>query len=89
LINTARGGLIDEAALADLLRSGHLGGAGLDVLSVEPPKDGNPMLNSGLPNVLITPHIAWTSARALAVLAEEVILNVEAFMKGERRHRVA
>lgn len=89
LINTGRGGVVDEAALAQALRTGHLGGVGLDVLSTEPPAQGNPMLDPSLPNVIVTPHIAWTSDRALATLAEDVILNMEAFVKGEPRNRVA
>jgi len=88
LINTARGGVVDEPALAEALRSRHLGGAGLDVLSTEPPAQGNPMLDPDLPNVIVTPHIAWTSQRALNVLAEEVILIMESFARGEQRNRV-
>jgi glycerate dehydrogenase len=89
LINTARGGIVDETALADALRSGHLGGAGVDVLSAEPPRDGNPLLDPSIPNLIITPHIAWTSRQALAVLAEEIILNIEAFVNGKPRNLVS
>lgn len=59
VVNTARGGLIDEQALADALRQGHLGGAATDVLSVEPPVNGNPLLEPGIPRLIITPHSAW------------------------------
>ncbi|WP_022961218.1 2-hydroxyacid dehydrogenase [Halopseudomonas pelagia] len=64
LINAARGGLVDEQALVDSLRSGHLGGAACDVLSVEPPVDGNPLLANDIPNLVITPHSAWGSREA-------------------------
>lgn len=70
LINTARGGLIDEPALAEALRAGRIAGAGLDSLSAEPPVDGNPLLDPGIPNLLITPHVAWLSDVALRRLAE-------------------
>lgn len=88
LINTARGGLIDEAALAEALRAGRIGGAGIDVLSAEPPHGGNPLLALHLPNLIVTPHIAWTSRQALAILAEEVIRNIEAFAAGAPRNIV-
>ncbi len=88
VINTARGGIVNEEALAAALKSGHLGGAGVDVLSQEPPRQGNPLLDSSLPNTIVTPHVAWTSQSALQTLAEEVILNIEAFMAGKRRNRV-
>ncbi|OGT90609.1 MAG: glycerate dehydrogenase [Gammaproteobacteria bacterium RIFOXYA12_FULL_61_12] len=86
LINTARGGIVDEAALAEALRHGRIGGAGIDVLSQEPPS-GNPLLDS-LPNLLITPHIAWASRESRQRLVEEVRLNISAFLKGDRRNRV-
>ena len=92
LINTARGGLVDESALADALRAGTLGGAGFDVLSEEPPKDGNPLLAPdilALPNFILTPHVAWASAPAMQALADQLIDNIEAFFRGEPRHRVA
>jgi glycerate dehydrogenase len=86
LINAARGGLVDETALADALRSGRLGGAGVDVLSTEPPRQGNPLLDLQLPNLIVTPHIAWTSRQAQDILAEEVIRNIEAFAAGKPRN---
>ncbi len=88
LINTARGGVVDEAALAQALRCGHLGGAGVDVLSEEPPRSGNPLLEPGLPNLIVTPHIAWMSAGALARLTEQVIDNLESFNKGQPKNLV-
>ena len=88
LINTARGGIVDETALADALTAGRLGGAGIDVLSQEPPRDGNPLLNLKLPNLIITPHIAWTSRQAQEALAEEIVRNIEAFAAGIPRNMV-
>ncbi|HVO33639.1 MAG TPA: NAD(P)-dependent oxidoreductase, partial [Elusimicrobiota bacterium] len=89
LINTARGPVIDDAAVADALRSAQLGGAGVDVLTEEPPRSGNPLLDPGLPNVIVTPHIAWTSQAALAALADIVIANMESFVKGEPKNIVS
>ncbi len=92
LINTARGGLVDEAALAQALREGWIAGAGFDVLSKEPPADGHPLLAPellALPNFLLTPHVAWASRPAMQALAEQLIDNIEAFVRGEPRNRVA
>jgi glycerate dehydrogenase len=91
LINTARGGLVDEQALADALRAGHIGGAGFDVLSEEPPRD-NPLLAADLlaaGNFILTPHVAWSSGEAMQALADQLIGNIEAFAAGEPRNRVA
>jgi glycerate dehydrogenase len=88
LINTARGGLVDERALAEALRSGALGGAGFDVLSVEPPRAGNPLLELDLPNLIVTPHVAWSSREAMQALADQLIDNVEAFVQGAPRNVV-
>lgn len=88
LINTARGGIIDEDALALALRDHRLGGAGIDVLSVEPPVKFNPLLDSDLPNLIVTPHIAWASREARQRLINEVALNIEAYLRGEPRNRV-
>jgi glycerate dehydrogenase len=89
LINTARGGLVDEAALVDALRAGRIGGAGFDVLSAEPPRDGNPLLELDQPNFILMPHVAWASDRAMQALADQLIDNLEAFVRGEERNRVA
>lgn len=80
LINTARGGLVDEAALAAALRSGHLGGAGLDVLSVEPPPVHHPLLAADIPNLLITPHCAWVSRAARQRLLDTTVENIRHFI---------
>ena len=82
LINTARGGLVDEQALADALRTGPVGGAGFDVLSREPPPDDNVLLQLRLPNFILTPHIAWASAQAMQSLADQLVDNIEAFVAG-------
>jgi glycerate dehydrogenase len=89
LINTARGGLVDEAALADALQNGTIAGAGFDVLSKEPPKDGNLLLDLKLPNFILTPHIAWASKGGMQILADQLIDNVEAFVAGTPRNVMA
>jgi glycerate dehydrogenase len=88
LINTARGGLVDDQALIEALSRSELGGAGLDVLRVEPPKEPNALLEASLPNLIITPHNAWASQQAMQTLADQVIENIEAFMRGEPRNLV-
>jgi glycerate dehydrogenase len=89
LINTARGGLVDEAALLDALRSGRIGGAGFDVLGKEPPRAGNPLLDLDLPNFILTPHIAWSGRNAMQALADQLIANIEAYLAGTPQNRVA
>ncbi len=89
LVNTARGGLVDEAALARALRAEAIGGAGFDVLSKEPPPADNPLLAADLPNFILTPHVAWASARAMQRLADQTIDNIEAWERGAPRNRVA
>ncbi|MDT4955938.1 MAG: glycerate dehydrogenase [Acidobacteriota bacterium] len=81
LINTARGGLVDEAALVVALRSGLIAGAGFDVLTKEPPCEGNPLLHLNLPNFILTPHIAWASREAMQTLADQLIANIETTIK--------
>ena len=88
LINTARGGLVDEQALVEALEKGVIAGAGFDVLSVEPPRSGNPLLELSLPNFILTPHIAWASRGAMQRLADQLIDNVEAFAAGSPRNVV-
>jgi glycerate dehydrogenase len=88
VINTARGGIVDEQALADALREATIGGAGIDVLSSEPPRQGNPLLAQDIPNLIVTPHTAWASREARQRVVEEIAANIEAFLAGERRNRV-
>ena len=88
LINTARGGLLDDQALIDALRNEEIGGAGIDVLRVEPPREGNPLLDVNQPNLIITPHNAWASRQAMQKLADQLIENLEAFVRGEPRNLV-
>ena len=85
LINTARGGLVDEAALAAVLMEGRIG-AGLDVLSKEPPGSANPLLGLRLPNFILTPHVAWASAGAMQTLADMLVENIEAWHAGAPRN---
>lgn len=82
LINTARGGLVDEQALADALRSGHLGGAASDVLTEEPPRNGNPLLAPDIPRLILTPHSAWGSREARQRIIEQLAENARAFQAG-------
>ncbi|UTH30855.1 2-hydroxyacid dehydrogenase [Ectopseudomonas hydrolytica] len=88
LINTARGGLVDEQALADALRRGHLGGAATDVLTQEPPKDGNPLLTGDIPRLIVTPHNAWGSREARQRIVAQVVENAAAFFAGAPRRVV-
>ena len=89
LINTARGGLVDEAALAVALRTGQIAGAGFDVVTTEPPPDDHPLVQLlELPNFILTPHVAWASQEAIQGLADQLIDNVEAFWAGSPRNVV-
>jgi glycerate dehydrogenase len=88
LINTARGGLVDERALVQALTEGLIAGAGFDVLSKEPPKEGNPLLELRLPNFILTPHVAWASDGAMQFLADQLIDNIEAFVRGSPQNLV-
>ncbi len=92
LINTGRGGLVNEVALADALRQGWIAGAGFDVLTEEPPPADHPLLDPALlalPNFLVTPHVAWSSRSAMQALADQLIDNIEAFVAGAPRNQVA
>ena len=88
LINTARGGLLDDHALLDALKKGRLAGAGIDVLRNEPPREGSPLLEVDLPNLIVTPHNAWASRQAMQTLADQVVDNLEAFVRGTPQNLV-
>jgi glycerate dehydrogenase len=88
LINTARGALIDLDALVAALRGGDLGGAAIDVLPQEPPVNGSPLFAPGIPNLIVTPHIAWAAFEARQRAVDELALNIEDFLRGGRRGRV-
>ena len=87
LINTSRGPLVDEAALAEALTHGEIAGAGLDVLSTEPPTADHPL--GGLEDCVITPHIAWATRAARARLLDTAIDNVAAFLAGKPQNVVS
>lgn len=88
LINTARGGLVNENALIQVLREGVIAGAAFDVLSEEPPRGGNVLLEAQLPNLIVTPHVAWASREAMQTLADQLIDSIEAFVRGELVNRI-
>jgi glycerate dehydrogenase len=88
LINTARGALVDLEALVAALKGGDLGGAAIDVLPQEPPADGSPLFEPGIPNLIVTPHIAWAAFEARQRAVDELALNIEDFLRGGRRGRV-
>lgn len=88
LVNTARGGLVDSAALAAALTGGEIAGAAVDVLPQEPPVDGDPLLDYTGENLIITPHIAWASKEARQNAIDELAANAAAFERGESRNRV-
>jgi glycerate dehydrogenase len=89
LINTARGALIDGAALAAALKAGRLGGAGIDVLPKEPPVPGEPLLDAGIPNLIVTPHVAWAARAARQRCLAEMAANIKDFYAGGKRGRIA
>ena len=89
LVNMARGAVTDEKAVADAVLSGHLGGFGADVYSVEPYPEAHPFTAiAGLDNVLLTPHMSWGAVEARERCLREMILNMQAFFRGEIRNRV-
>ena len=83
LINCARGGLVNEQALATALRQGMIAGAATDVLTVEPPKNGNVLLSADIPNLIITPHSAWGSRDSRQRMLQQLLENVMAFQAGK------
>ena len=89
LVNVGRGGIVDEAALAEALDGGRLAGAALDVTLPEPPLKENPLLNLARPErLLLSPHVAWASVESRHRCLDEVVLNLEAWVAGTRRNRV-
>ncbi len=88
LVNTARGALIDLAALAAALRMRKLGGAAIDVLPQEPPVDGSPLFAPDLPNLIVTPHVAWAARESRQRCIDEIAENIADFLAGGRRGRV-
>ena len=88
LINTARGGLVDSAALVEALSNGEIAAAAIDVLPQEPPVDGNPLLDYDGDNLIITPHVAWATVEARQNAINELAKNVRAFLNGKERNRV-
>ena len=88
LINTSRGGLVDEAALIQALDEGLIAGAGFDVLTTEPPTNSHPLLALRRPNFILTPHVAWASDGAMQFLADQLIDNIDAWTAGRSQHLV-
>ena len=82
LINTARGALLQDDALIDALKNGLIAGAAVDCLREEPPRNGSPLLDLDLANLIVTPHVAWASDEAVQALADQVIDNIEGFVAG-------
>ena len=88
LINTARGGIVDEADLITALKTGQIAGAGFDVMSHEPPPENHPLLLYKSPNLIITPHVAWAARESRQRLVDEIARNIRAFNQGELRNSV-
>lgn len=88
LINTARGGIVDGAALADALRQGAIGGAGIDVLEPEPPPRDHPLLAGDIPNLIVTPHVAWAALESRQRMVAGLADNIRAFREGQPRNLV-
>ena len=88
LINTARGGVVDNHALAEALRTGSIGGAAMDVLDVEPPPLDHPLLAVDLPNLILTPHTAWAGRQARQNVVDQTVANIEAYLAGKPRNVV-
>lgn len=88
VVNTARGGIVDEPALAKALREGWIGGAGVDVLSEEPPPANHPLLAADIPNLIVTPHCAWGSREARQRVVDQTVENIESWRRGETLRQV-
>jgi glycerate dehydrogenase len=87
-VNAARGPVVDNAALADALREGVIGGAALDVVDIEPPPEDYVLLQDDIPNLIITPHTAWAGRQARQNTVNQIQQNIEAFIAGEPRYQV-
>ena len=88
LVNVARGGVVNEQALADALRQGVIAGAATDVLTVEPPTDANPLLANDVPNLIVTPHSAWGSKEARQRIVNQTVENIRAFSTNSAQRRI-
>ena len=88
LINCARGGIVHEADLVDALKQGKIAGAATDVLTVEPPREGNVLLDANLPNLIITPHSAWGSVQSRQRMVEQLAENAQGFISGQMIRQV-
>lgn len=88
LINVARGGIVDEVALVEALKNGEIAGAAADVLRQEPPREGNPLLDTTLPNLIVTPHCAWGSQQAREEIIRQSVENIRDFVAGKSTRRV-
>ena len=88
LINTARGALVDSQALVDALDAGIIGGAGIDVLFKEPPEDDEPLLRPDIQNLIMTPHIAWSSKESRQRAVNQMAENIADYLAGGRLRRV-
>ena len=86
LINTARGGLVDEAALLDALKNKKIAAAGVDVLEQEPPSLDHPLINYHADNLIVTPHVAWSSRESRQRLVNEIAMNIQAYVDGQPRN---
>ena len=89
LVNTARGGIVDERDLADCLREGVIAGAAIDVLSIEPPPPDHPLLAKDIPNLILTPHNAWASRPSRQALIDQILQLIHAFERDQVVNRVA
>jgi glycerate dehydrogenase len=88
LINTARGGLVDSEALVAALRAGEIGGAGIDVLATEPPPADHPLLAPDIPNLVVTPHVAWAATEARQRALNQITENIAAYLRGTKLRRL-
>ena len=88
VINSARGGIVNETALKQALINGDIAGAATDVLTVEPPVEGNVLLDKSIPNLIVTPHCAWVAQEARQTLINQLADNIAGFLDGKPRNQV-